>query len=222
MLIRMFKRTKDRADTVSCRAARLVGYAACAWGMWFAILHVTLFFGGGSFTVQSQFAHNPWVYGLASTLSVLLFTGAALFPLTLVWPFRWMSQSRAQSITLVLAYLGMIGFTLYELVLAQELRGALLGIGICALGAVAALVRPGNQSLEHWMVLIATRAIGIGMTLYGGAYISLAFFQPTFEKGLGYFLLGGVNFTVEGLLFVATAWLTSQRRQARCEGDAVA
>lgn len=216
----MIKITKNRTGTSSHQASRWVlwvGYVSCAWGMWFAALHASLFFQGGSFAGQSQFAHNPWVYGLSSALSVLLFTSAALFPLALVWPFRWMSQPRMQIITLILAYIGMIGFTIYEHVLAQEPGVALAGAGVCVLGVVVALVRPRSQNVAHWMVLIATWIIGVGMALYGGAYVSIAFFQPTFEKGLGYFLLGGVNFTVEGILFVATAWLTSQRGQVRRE-----
>lgn len=122
-----------------------------------------------------------------------------------------------QIITLILAYIGMIGFTIYELVLAQEPGVALFGAGVCLVGALVALMRPENQSRASWMVLIATWVVGVGMALYGGAYVYLAFFQPTFEKRLGYFLLGGVNFTVEGILFVATAWMTSLRGKAEEE-----
>lgn len=64
------------------------------------------------------------------------------------------------------------------------------------------------------MVLVATWAFGVGMTLYGGAYVYLAFLQPTAEELLGYLLVGGVNWTVEGLLFVATAWLVGRDGRA--------
>ncbi|GCE31850.1 hypothetical protein KDA_73340 [Dictyobacter alpinus] len=210
----MIKFMNKGTDTSSSRASRWilwVGYAACAWGIWFATLHALLFFGGGSFDIPNI---SRWLYILLTTLSVLLFTTAALFPLSLIWPFHWLRKSRLQMITLVLAYIGMLGFTLYELVLAKNEPGAVgFGVGVCVLGVIVAFIRPRKYNIAQWMVLIATWAIGIGMTLYGGAYICLSFFQPTFEQGLSYFSLGGINFTVEGILFVATAWLISRYGQ---------
>ncbi|GHO97851.1 hypothetical protein KSF_078990 [Reticulibacter mediterranei] len=215
----MIEIPKKQADTASLGESRWtlrVGYAACAWGIWFVILHAYVFVGGGgSFNVQSQFARNPWIYVLSTSLSILLFTAAALFPLALIWPFRWLSQPRMQIITLALAYIGMIGFAVYELVFAQELGASLFSFGVCLIGVLVAFVRPHNLSVAHWMVLVATWTIGIGMILYGSSYVWFAFLQSSFEKGLGYFLLGGVNFTVEGILFVAIAYLTSQRGRIR-------
>ena len=108
--------------------------------------------------------------------------------------------------------MGMIGFTIYEWVIVQELGSALFGAGVCILGVVVALVRPKTQRPVHWMLLIATWAVGICMMLYGAAYVYSSFFQPRFEKGLSYFLLGGMNFTIEGILFVATAWQMSRHQ----------
>lgn len=211
----MIEIPKKQAGAASLRDSRRtlwVGYAACAWGVWFVILHAYVFVGGGgSFDVQSQFAHNPWIYVLSTSLSILLFTAAALFPLALIWPFRWLSRPSMQIITLALAYIGMIGFAVYEQIFAQELGASLFSFGVCLLGVLVAFVRPRSLSVAHWMVLVATWTIGVGMVLYGGSYIWFAFLQPSFEKGLGYFLLGGVNFSVEGILFVAIAYLTSRR-----------
>jgi hypothetical protein len=207
-------RAPDSSPPASSWTLR-VGYAACAWGLWFAAVHFWLFFGPGSFRVQVQFAHSTWVYAFASILSVLMFTAAALLPLALVWPFRWTSQRRVQQVTVILSYAALIGFIVYELVVAQELGVALSGATVCIVGGAVALTRPRHETIAHRMVLTATWAVGIGMTLYGGAYIYFAFLQPTFERGLGYFLLGGVNFTLEGILFVATAWMSSRGVPAR-------
>ncbi|GHO78229.1 hypothetical protein KSD_60000 [Ktedonobacter sp. SOSP1-85] len=214
----MIKITKHQAGASSSRIARWnvwIGYAACAWGLWFVAIHLYFFMSGESINGESQFVHEPWLYVLSWTLSLLLFTAAALFPLALIWRFRWMSQGYMQMVTLILAYMGMIGFTIYEWVIAQELGVALFGAGICILGVVVALVRPKTQRPVHWMLLIATWAVGVGMMLYGAAYVYSSFFQPTFEKGLSYFLLGGMNFTIEGILFVATAWHVSRRQTGR-------
>ncbi len=209
----MMNPTAHRAPAPSPPASPRVlrtGYAACAWGLWFAAVHFWLFFGPGSFRVQVQFAHSTWVYAFASILSVLMFTAAALLPLALVWPFRWTSQRRVQHVTVILSYAALIGFIVYELVVAQELGVVLVGASVCIVGVVVAFIRPRTETAAHRMVLTATWVVGIGMTLYGGAYVYLAFSQSTFERGLGYFLLGGVNFALEGILFVATAWMSSR------------
>ena len=184
-----------------------VGYGACAWGLFFATLHATLFFGGGSFTLREQFAHNYGIYLLSSILSVLLFACAALFPLALVWPFRWMSQSRLQFITLLLAYLVMGGFALYEWVVAAEPIAALSACGICVIGAVIVFIRPEGQRVTQWMVFIATWGLGMMMTLYGGGYLYLALHDIHSPGFPGLFFLGGMTWTPEGILFVMTAFV---------------
>jgi hypothetical protein len=60
------------------------------------------------------------------------------------------------------------------------------------------------------MVLVATWALGVEMTLSGGAYVYVAFLRPSFESFLTYLSLGGVNWTIESLLFVTTAWLAGR------------
>jgi hypothetical protein len=189
-----------------------IGYAACAWGLLFAALHVLLFFGGGSFIVEPQFTNNYGIYLLSCTISVLLFISVALLPLALVWPFRWISQRRLQILSLLLGYLALISFAIYEWVVAAEQRAALTSALVCAISLVVAFVRPKSKSVAQWLVFIATWVFGAGMTLYGGAYVIFAFFQSTFEKFLGYLFLGGMTFTVEGLLFMATVWLVSRKR----------
>ncbi|RED63312.1 hypothetical protein [Cohnella lupini] len=203
----------DDAISVTMKPlTKWIGFAACAWGLLFAAGHVLLFFGGGSFIVRPQFANNYGIYLLASTISVLLFISIAMLPLALVWPFRWISQRRLQILTLLLAYLALSSFAIYEWVIAAEQRAALLTALVCAISIVAAFVRPKSQSVARWLVFIATWVFGAGMALYGGAYLILAFFQPTFDKFLGYLFLGGMTFFVEGLLFLATGWLVSRKR----------
>jgi hypothetical protein len=203
----------DDAKSVTVKPlTKWIGYAACAWGLLFAAAHVLLFFGGGSFIVQPQFDNNHEIYLFASTISVLMFTSVALLPLALVWPFHWISQRRLQIITLLMGYLALISFAIYEWVVAAEQRVALLTALVCAISVVVAFVRPKSQSITRWLVFIATWVFGAGFALYGSAYVILAFFQPTFDKFLGYLFLGGMTFFVEGLLFLATGWLVSRKR----------
>ncbi|QBD75741.1 hypothetical protein EPA93_06860 [Ktedonosporobacter rubrisoli] len=193
------------------RPPQWTAYAAFGWGLLFAIIHAALFFGGGSFALGPQFAHNYAIYLLSSTISVLLFTVLALFPLSLVWPFRWLSQKRLQIFALLLAYLAVIGFGLYELIIARELRGVVLTIGICLAGVLVAFMRPRSQSLSHWMILVATWAFGIGMTLYGGGYLLIALLHINTPGFLELFFLGGMTWTPEGIFFILAAWSMSHR-----------
>jgi hypothetical protein len=203
----------DNAKNVTVKPlTKWIGYAACAWGLLFAALHVLLFYGGGSFIVQPQLANNFGIYLLSCTISVLLFISVALLPLALVWPFRWISHRSLQIVTLLMGYLALSSFAIYEWVVAAEQKAALTAALVCAISAVFAFVRPKSQSVARWLVFIATWVFGAGMALYGGAYVTLAFFQPTFDKILGYLFLGGMTFSVEGLLFMATAWLVRRNR----------
>jgi hypothetical protein len=149
--------------------------------------------------------------------SVVLFGLLALFPLALVWPSLWIGQRRLQITLLAASYGAMILLNLSSV--AFSWSGPWAGFGlypllICLIGGLVAFVRPHHQGIPHWMVLVATWAFGIGMTLYGGAYVYLAFLQPTVETFLGFFLVGGVNWTVEGVLFVATAWLAGRNHRS--------
>ena len=191
--------------------ARWVGYAACGWGAFFAAQHL---YGVVTGKFESGTAiHDPWSYVIAEVFSVLLFTLLALFPLALVWPSRWIGQRRLQITLLATSYGAMILLNLSSFLFSWS--GAWSGFGwypllVCVNASLVAFVRPRHQSILPWMVLVATWAFGVGMTLYGGAYVYLAFLRPNFESFLGYLLIGGLNWTVEGLLFVATAWLASR------------
>ena len=70
-------------------------------------------------------------------------------------------------------------------------------------------MRPHSQSVEHWLVLVATWIFGAGMTIYGCIWIVAAVLNshsPSFPQGL---LQGGMNWTIEGILFVTVAWLAT-------------
>jgi hypothetical protein len=206
-----FVGTVRAAGRGPARWATWAGYAACAWGALFAAQHLywtlTGWYEAGRLGVQSS--HDPWAGVIAEVLSVLLFTLLALFPLALVWPFCWLSRRTLHIMLLATSYGAMILLNLSSVVFS--LGFGLYPLAICVVGGLVAFVRPRRHSIPQWMVLVATWALGVGMTLYGGVYVYLAFFQPTAEMFFIYLVIGGMNWTVEGLLFVATAWLTSRR-----------
>jgi hypothetical protein len=183
------------------------GYAACAWGIFFALQHL-IWILAGRFELSlasGRPATDPWAYAIAAVFSVLLFTLLALFPLALVWPGHRLSRRQLQVALLAASYGAMLLLNLSSVVFS--LGFGLYPVTLCVIGGLVTLVRPGHRSIPQWMVLIAAWALGVRMTLYGGGYVYLAFLQPTAETFLGYLLVGGMNWTVEGLLFVATAWL---------------
>lgn len=203
-----------RTANIPVRRARWIGYAAFGWGTFFAVEHLYWFLAG-SFGLGSAVLDNR-SYAIAAVFSVVLFGLLALFPLTLVWPSRSIGRRRLQISLLATSYGAMILLNLSSFVFSWS--GPWSGFGyypllVCLVSVPVALVRPRHQSGPYWMVLVATWAFGIGMTLYGGAYVYVAFLQPTTEEFLGYFLVGGVNWTVEGVLFVAAAW--SRGRKSR-------
>lgn len=196
------------------RRALWTGYAACAWGMFFAVRHL-FWLLAGRFGLEPT-VQDTWSVMLSGIFSVLLFGLLALFPLALVWPFGWIIRRPVQISLLVASYVAMILLNLNCLLFSWS--GPWSGFGLyplaaCLIGGLVAFARPRQQSIPHWMILVATWVLGAGMTLYGGTYMFLAFLQPTTDRFLGYLLVGGVNWTVEGVLFVATAWLVSRNHQ---------
>ncbi len=92
----------------------------------------------------------------------------------------------------------------------------LASLGICVLGVGVALVRPHSQSLERWLVLVATWIFGAGMTIYGCIWIVAALLNLHSAYFLQGLVQGGMNWTIEGILFVTVAWLaTYSERFAR-------
>jgi len=206
------------------RGASWAGYAAFAWGAFFAAQHLYWILSGrfGPGRTDARSAHDLWSYAIAEVFSVLLFTLLALFPLALIWRLRWIGRRRLQIALLAISYGAMILLNLSSFLFSWSgpwARFGLYPLAVCLTGVLVAFVRPPHQSIPYWMILVATWACGVGMTLYGGAYLYLAFHQSTADKFLGYLLVGGMNWTVEGLLFVATAWLASRERHHCGSGD---
>jgi hypothetical protein len=204
-----------RTANIPIRRARWIGYAAFAWGTFFALEHL-YWFVSGSFVLTSAI-QDTRTYAIAAVFSVVLFGLLALFPLTLVWASRSIGRRRLQISLLATSYGAMILLNLSSFVFSWSGPWSRFGyypLLVCLSGVLVALVRPRHQSVPYWMVLVATWAFGIGMTLYGGAYLYVAFLQPTTEEFLGYFLVGGVNWSVEGVLFVAAVWLASRNHRS--------
>ncbi len=77
-------------------------------------------------------------------------------------------------------------------------------------------MRPHSQSVEHWLVLVATWIFGAGMTIYGCIWIVAALLNLHSAYFLQGLVQGGMNWTIEGILFVTVAWLaTYSERFAR-------
>jgi hypothetical protein len=206
------------------RWTRGMGYAACAWALFFTLEHV-YWVSGGSWLLSealargfvSLFAHNPWSYVADMGIIIALFAILALFPLALTWQGKQSTQRHMQWMAVILGYIGLILFAAYSFAFAtQQTVFGLASLGICVLGVGVALVRPHRQSVERWLVLVATWIFGAGMTLYGCLYIALALLNMHSAYFLQYLVAGGMNWTIEGLLFVTVAWLASaSERKAR-------
>ncbi|GHO46558.1 hypothetical protein [Ktedonospora formicarum] len=195
----------------SLQWGRWSGYAACAWALLFAAAHVYWACGGNiglapetSQEASVQFSANPWLYVVGWGLNIALFVIEALFPLTLVW------SGKSQWVALIAGYVGMILFAMDSLLFAHEISGCLLALGVCALGIIVGLLRPRNQSVSRWMVLFATWAFGIGMSLYGCGYCSIPLwhlFGASSFLQAPYALLYGSIWLTGGILFQVSAWL---------------
>jgi hypothetical protein len=195
------------------RWTRRMGYAACAWALFFTLEQVYWIFGGSwllnwGVSVESLFAQNPWGYVFESVLLISLFAILALFPLALTWQGKQSTQRHLQWIAVISGYIGMILMAAYSFATQQTLYG-LASLGICVLGVGVALVRPHSQSVERWLVLVATWIFGAGMTIYGCVWIVIALLNIHSAYFLQNLVGGGMNWTIEGILFVTVAWLAS-------------
>jgi hypothetical protein len=195
------------------RWTRRMGYAACAWALFFTLEHVYWLCGGSwllnrAISVESLFAQNPWSYVFESVLYIALFAILALFPLALTWQGKQSTQRHMQWMAVLLGYIGMILMAAYSFATQQAVYG-LASLGICVLGVGVAFVRPHRQSVERWLVVVATWLFGAGMTIYGCVYIVTALLNSHAAYFLQYLVAGGMNWTIEGILFVTVAWLAS-------------
>lgn len=208
------------------RWATWIGYAACAWGMYFAAAHVYWACGGSLGLPADQvqtagelFVKDPWNFVISWGLLSIEFAIVALFPLALIWQGKRISQHRAQVITIVSGYIGMILFAVYSFATRDIVMG-LVCCGICLLGVLVGRLRPRAQSAMRWIVSVATWLFGLGMAIYGCAYIVMALLHPDAPYFLTYIFVGGVNWLGEGALFVATAILARwSPRQAPRNGN---
>ena len=157
------------------RWTRVMGYAACAWALLFTLEHV-YWVSGGSWLLSealargfvSLFAQNPWSYVAGMGIIIALFAILALFPLALTWQGKQSTQRHLQWMVVILGYMGLILFAVWSFATQQTVQTVygLASLGICVLGVGVALVRPHSQSVEHWLVLVATWIFGAGMTIY--------------------------------------------------------
>jgi hypothetical protein len=204
------------------RWTRGMGYAACAWALFFTLEHVYWLCGGSWLqseadmrSASSAFAQNPWSYVIQSVLLSALFAILALFPLALTWQGKHLKQRTVQWMAVILGYTGLILMGAYSFA-TQAIVLGLACLGICVLGVGVALVRPRTQSVERWLVLVATWIFGAGMTIYGCWWIVTAVLNSHAADFLQGLLQGGMNWTIEGILFVTVAWLaTYSERFAR-------
>jgi hypothetical protein len=197
------------------RWTRRMGYAACAWALFFTLEHV-YWVCGGSWLVStadtrnaaSFFAQHPWSYVMQAVLLCALFAILALFPLALTWQGKQITQRTLQGIAVSSGYVGLILMAAYSFATQAGVLGlACLGIGM--LGVGVALARPHTQSAVRWQVLVATWIGGAGMTLYGCVWIVTAVLNMHAVYLPEYLVAGGMNWTLEGLLFLTVAWLAS-------------
>jgi hypothetical protein len=197
------------------RWTRGMGYAACAWALFFTLEHVYWLCGGSWLqseanirSASSAFAQNPWSYVIQSVLLIALFAILALFPLALSWQGKPSTQRHLQWVAVILGYTGLILMAAYSFA-TQAIVLGLASLGICVLGVGVALVRPHSQSVERWLVLIATWIFGAGMTLYGCVWIVTVLLNMHAADFLQGLLQGGMNWTIEGILFVTVAALAT-------------
>lgn len=195
------------------RWTRGMGYTACAWALLFTLEHVYWLSGGSwllnrTVTVESLFAQNPWSYVFESVLFIALFAILALFPLALTWQGKHIKQRNVQWMAVLLGYTGLILMAAYFFATQASVLG-LASLGICVLGVGVAFVRPHSQSVERWLVLVATWIFGAGMTIYGCIWIYTALLNIHAADFLQSLVAGGMNWTIEGILFVTVAWLAS-------------
>lgn len=194
------------------------GYAACAWALLFAIEHAYWAFGGtwllesgSTQELQRQFAENPASYIISWAVDVMVFAVLALFPLALIWRGKRISQSRMQILTLAYAYASLFFFALTG-VIRRDSMLIVFSLAVSVLSIPIAFMRPRNQNIPSWLVTFATWAFGIGMTLYGFSYFIVAFLNIHTGHFWTYIAAGGINWTIEGILFMIVAWL------ANCSG----
>ncbi len=197
------------------RWTRIMGYAACAWGLFFTLEHVYWVCGGSWLQSEvnaqssaSQLAHLSWSYVAGSVLLIALFAILALFPLALSWQGKPSTQRHMQWLAVILGYIGMILMAAYSFATQQSVLG-LVSLGICVLGVGVALARPRSHNVERWLVLVATWIFGAGMIIYGCVWLAMSLLNMHAADFLQGLVQGGMNWTIEGILFVAVAWLAS-------------
>jgi hypothetical protein len=204
------------------RWTRGMGYAACAWALFFTLEQLYWVCGGSWLlseanirSARSAFAQNPWSYVIQSVLLIALFAILALFPLALTWQGKHIKQRTVQWMAVILGYTGLILMAAYSFA-TQAIVLGLACLGICVLGVGVAFVRPHRQSVERWLVLVATWILGAGMTIYGCVWLVPALLNSHAADFLQSLVAGGMNWTIEGILFVTVAWLaTYSERFAR-------
>lgn len=194
--------------------ARHVGVAACGWAWLFAAAHVYWALGGRIGLTAGQptdlrFADDPVTYVLSWALLVYLFGVLGLFPRALVWPAERQDRRWLQRAAILAGYIGAGGLAVYGLVVSQAGALAGIGLGISVAGLLIGLLRPQTQRVATWMVFVATVAFGVGMLVYGVSYLVVAAHTEDVATRTVYAITGGVSWTGEGILFIATGWFAT-------------
>lgn len=181
----------------------------------FAAAHAYWAFGGTALLSaamgkdsREQWDRDPRGYAVSWAILTLLLVCAGLFPAALAWRGGRVDQRRMERLAVASGYAGMV--SLIGLGLATGEPGlSVVGGGGAALGGVFALVRPRGERVSRWLVLVATWGLGGAMIVYGCAYLGVVAFS-TVERDnlLAYLVAGGMNWSLGGILFVTTAWLS--------------
>lgn len=195
--------------------------------MFFALEHVYWAAGGHALIAPAsaaeradaarQLARHPVAYVASWALLCALFIFMAFFPAVLVWPARWGHRQALQWAAVALGYAGIGAFMVYN-VASGETGGAVICVVVALLGPIIARRRPASTATSSWLVLVATWVFGGLMTAYGLTYVVAALFQLGSDRFLRYLVIGGVNWAVGGILFLAAAWLTVRGAKA-ARGD---
>src|SRR5512135_56443 len=121
------------------RWTRGMGYAACAWALFFTLEQLYWVCGeswllseANMRSARSTFVQNPWSYVIQSVLLIALFAILALFPLALTWQGKHLTQRHMQWMAVLLGYTGLILMAAYGFA-TQVIVLGLACLGICVL-----------------------------------------------------------------------------------------
>lgn len=133
------------------RAALWAGYAAFAWGAFFAVQHLYWFLSG-RFDLEQTGARSAQAptYVFAGVFSVLLFGLLAFFPLVLVWPVRRMGQRRLQIALLLVSHVAMVSLNLSSLLFSWSGSACTRSVSASSAVSSRSCVHAARASRAGW------------------------------------------------------------------------